>query len=176
MKSDEFIKVAKLGKVVGLNGQFKLHNLSDFPEQFKKNTTFLTDKNETLTIQSFDATRSVVKFIEINDRDSAKKYVNAFLQTTISKTKEQIKLQKDEFFWFDMFECFIVEDNETLGVVVDIERIGNANYLHVKSDERFDRKTHEDLFLIPYIDRYIVSVDMKQKNIFTKDVKYFLEK
>ena len=38
---NELLSVAKLGRVVGLKGALKLHNLSDFKEQFKKGACFL---------------------------------------------------------------------------------------------------------------------------------------
>lgn len=175
-KSDELIEVAKIGKVVGLNGFFKFHNLSDFCEQFKKNTSYITDKNETLTIQEFNKDRNIIKFFGIDDRDNAQKYVNRTLKTTISQTRENIKLKKDEFFWFDVIGCEIIEDDKKLGFVKDIERIGAIDYLHVKSNEEYDRKIYEDSFLIPYINRYIKKTDINNKKIFTQDAKYFLEK
>lgn len=175
-KSEELVEVAKIGKVVGLKGYFKLHNLSDFLEQFKKNATFLTDKDETLTIEDFNKDRSIVKFLGISDATTAQKYVNSVLKTTISKTKESIKLKKDEFFWFDVIGCDIVEDEVVLGKITEIERIGAVDYLHVKSDEAFDKEKFESFFLVPYIDRYVVKVDIEAKKVFTKDAKYFLEK
>mgnify|MGYP000951624045 CR=1 FL=1 len=39
MNSD-IVKVATIGRCVGLKGYLKLHNKSDFPEQFKKGATF----------------------------------------------------------------------------------------------------------------------------------------
>ncbi len=40
MSEKDFVQVAKLGKTVGLKGYVKLHNLSDFSSQFKKDATF----------------------------------------------------------------------------------------------------------------------------------------
>lgn len=176
MKSDELIEVAKLGKVVGLDGYIKLHNLSDFAEQFKKNASFLTNKQETLTIEKFDNARGIVKFVGISDRDTASKYVNTILQTTIQKTKEQIKLNKDEFFWFDIVGSFVIEDDKMLGVVEEIERIGAQDYFKVKTDESYDKNSYLEYFLVPYIDRYVLEVDIENRKIFTKDAKYFLDK
>jgi 16S rRNA processing protein RimM len=175
MKSDEFVEVAKLGRIVGLKGFLKLHNFSDFPEQFKKGVYFLTDENERLEISEFDQERSLVRFVGINNRDAALKLTNKILKTTKEITKNSCKLKKDEFFWFDIVGCKIVENGQILGRVDEIERIGSQDYLHVKTDEKFIINGSQKSFLIPYIDRFVLHVDIVSQEIITQDVVHFLE-
>ncbi|MEA3314682.1 MAG: 16S rRNA processing protein RimM, partial [Campylobacterota bacterium] len=70
------VYVAKLGRTVGLNGQQKLIIDSDFPEQFKKNKKFITDKKQELRIETFNSKNNTVKFIGIDSVDDAKKLTN----------------------------------------------------------------------------------------------------
>jgi 16S rRNA processing protein RimM len=175
MKSDELIKVAKLGRAVGLKGFLKLHNFSDFPKQFKKGARFLTDESESLEISEFDKEKSFVHFVGINDRDAASKLTNKILKTTKEATRNSCKLKKDEFFWFDIIGCKIVENGQVLGEVNEIERIGSQDYLHVRTCEEFVKNGLHSNFLIPYIDKFVLNVDINSKEIITQDAVYFLE-
>ncbi|MDR1460674.1 MAG: ribosome maturation factor RimM [Campylobacteraceae bacterium] len=175
MKSNELVEVAKLGRAVGLKGFLKLHSFSDFPEQFKKGGRFFTDKNESFEILEFDKEKSLVRFVGINDRDAAFKLTNKILKTTKEATRDSCKLGKDEFFWFDIIGCKVVENAQVLGMVGDIERIGSQDYLHVKTDEQFVKDGLQKDFLIPYIDRFVLHVDIGVKEIITQDAVHFLE-
>ena len=167
--------VAQLGKVVGLKGDLKLHNESDFVEQFKIGSIFTTQNSIELKISSFDKSRMIVRFVGYEDRDRAQTLTNSFLFTTLEATKSQCKLKKDEYFWFDIIGCEVVEGGEILGKVVDIERIGVSDYLSVDtSKELVDRGLCES-FLIPYIDRYVESVELESKKIITNFAKELLE-
>ncbi|MFV0481297.1 MAG: ribosome maturation factor RimM [Campylobacteraceae bacterium] len=176
MKSNELIEVAKLGRVVGLKGYLKLHNLGDFPEQFKKGASFSTSKNEKLTIQDYDKNRDLVLFVGLADRENAAKYTNEILCTTKEETRKNCKLKSGEFFWFDVVDCEIIDSGVKLGTVDEIERIAEQNYLHVKTDESFTKDGFMEFFLIPYIDRYVKNTDIKTKQITTVDAIDFLEK
>jgi 16S rRNA processing protein RimM len=176
MNSDELIEVAKLGKAVGLKGFLKLHDLSDFPDQFKKNSKFFIDENKTLEISDFDKTRNIVRFVGINDRDEAFKLTNKILKTTKEDTLKNCKLKKGEFFWFDIIGCKVIENDETLGMVEDIERIGTQDYLSVKSGDDFVKNGFQKSFLIPYIDKYIAQTDVDSRQIITLNAKDLLVK
>ena len=173
MSSSNLLEVSKLGKVVGLRGELKLHLTTDFPEQFVPNKEFILNKNQKLTIESYNESRGLVKFREIHSREEAFKYVNKRLFSTIEETKEDCSLKKDEFFWFDIIGCKIVEDGEILGVVKEIEEMGSSDYLSVDTD--LSLKDLPKNFYIPYIDKYIESVDVSSKTIYTKEAKLILE-
>ena len=94
------IYVAKIGRAVGLKGQQKLIIDSDFPEQFKKNSKFSTDKNQELTIETYNTNNNVVKFVGIDSIESAKKLTNRQLfvsvEDTVSGFKEILEGKHDE--------------------------------------------------------------------------------
>jgi len=168
------LTIATIGKAVGLWGEVKLHLHTDFDSQFKKGATFTTNKNLTLTIQKYDHDRGLVKFLNINTRDDVQKLTNQKLLTTIEKSREDCQLDEDEYFWFDIIGCKVVEDDKTLGVVKDIQRLTTNDYLEVKTSQEF--KEYANTFLIPYIkDVYIKSVDLNNKTIYTKDAFSLLE-
>jgi len=169
--------VAKIGKTVGLKGQLKLHIDTDFPEQFKKNAVFKTNKNQTLTIQIFNPTSQLVKFVEINDVDDAKKYINSQLITTIDETIQNCKLDSNQFFWFDIQDCEIFEDNLKIGIVKEIHRYPIDDYLEIKTSQNLlnDNNKLAKIFLLPYNNNYILNVNIDLKRIDVKNSIDILE-
>lgn len=175
MKSDK-IYVAKLGKAVGLKGHLKLFIDSDFPEQFKNGATFTTNKNIKLKIQEYNSSRELVKFETYDDIDLAKRLTNQMLYISEEETRQNCDLEEDEYFWFDIIKCKIVEGDKTLGKVKDIHRYPLDDYLEIETDEALVSTGLPKTFLIPYIrETYILDVDMDNKTINTKDCFDILE-
>jgi len=169
------LEVAQIGKVVGLKGDLKLHNHSDFPEQFGVGATFYTASGTPLCICAFDSQKFHVRFVGYEERERAKTLTNTFLYTTVEATKEKCTLSKGEYFWFDVVGCSVVEEGALLGQVEEIERIGAQDYFVVKTDDSLREQGHAATFLIPYVDRYVLHVSIDKKEIATKDARDLLE-
>ena len=169
------IYIAKLGKTIGLNGFLKLHIDSDFPEQFKKGATFTTQRDVKLTIESVNLTNKTIKFENINTVEDAKKYINSQLFTSIEQTKQNCNLEDKQYFWFDLQNSKIYENEEFLGTIIDIHRYPSDDYFEVKTNKEFLNDDFKvKTFLIPYNDNYILDVDINNKKITTKNAKDIL--
>lgn len=174
-KKESPIEVAQVGRLVGLRGELKLHIHSDFPEQFKAGKTFTTQKKLKLEIASYNEKRGLVLFRGYESRESAVCLVNSFLLTTMEATLEDCELESDELFWFDIIGCSVKEDELLLGVVSDIERIGDTDYMVIKTDKSLVDKKLSNTFFLPYIDRYVVSANKEEKIVSVKDGLELLE-
>ncbi|CAM4094654.1 ribosome maturation factor RimM [Campylobacter armoricus] len=172
MKND-LVQVAKLGKSVGLKGYVKLHNLSDFYEQFKIGAKFFDNHQKIYTIKAFDKIRSLVLFEGFENVEAAKTLTNIILFQTIEATKETCKLKKDEYFYFDIIGCDVIENEQKLGVVEDILENGAGFLFYIKCDDRL--QTNIKNFYIPYVDKYIQKIDIENKKIFTQSALDILE-
>lgn len=184
-EESNLIAIAKLGKTIGLKGHMKCYPMTDFPEIFIPDITFFAQKNHifqnskeyiTLHLKEFNPIKSLIIFQEIDSLEMAKTLTNAILYTTLQDTKKYCTLKENEFFWFEIMGFKIIEDEETLGYVEDIERIGATDYLVICTDPKLSSaplklKKH---FLIPYIDPYIISTDAKAYHIYTKNAKALL--
>ncbi len=169
------IYVAKLGRAVGLHGDLKIYIDSDFPEQFKKDTRFTTQKNQTLTIESFSPKSETIKFVGINTIDDAKKLTNKLLYTNSENTKQNCKLEKNQYFWFDLIECTLIENNEILGTIVDIQRLPLDDYFVIETSQELQKQNFTKQFLLPYNEQYVQSVDIDNKQIIVTNAKDILE-
>jgi 16S rRNA processing protein RimM len=165
------ISIAKIGKSYGVKGWVKLHLLTDFPEQFKAGKTFEADKI-TLTIENINRKNNTIKFVGFNTPEDAKKLTNRMIYSDKNSSKEDIKLKKDEWFWFDIIGCEVIEDDTILGTIEDINRINDIDYVVVNINENLGYKQKRFLFDFK---RHIVDVNIETKKVFVKDTLPILE-
>ena len=166
--------IAQIGRTIGLWGDLKFHLHTDFPEQFKIGNTYKSNRGD-LTIADINFTRGIVKFRGYESIDSAKKLTNTKLFANEAQTKENCDLKEGQHFWFDVIGCVVKQDDEVLGLVEDIQRMADTDYLSVKTDSSLVEAGMSKNFLLPYIDRYVVKVDTEEKIVYSKDAKDILE-
>lgn len=170
------IYVAKLGKTVGLKGHLRLIIDSDFPEQFKNGASFITNKKLNLTIKEYNKNREIVQFENFEDVDLAKKLTNQELFATVDQTRSNCDLAENEFFWFDLIDCEVYENDLKLGKVKDVHRYPISDYLEITTTSELVEKKLPNTFLLPHLfDTYILDVDVDKKIIKVKDAYAILE-
>ena len=135
--NEALVLVAKLGRTVGVQGFVRLHNLSDFPEQFECGASFFDKNSRVLKIKARNA--QSVLFEGFESLESAKTLVNLELFQSVEKSRVSCKLGDDEFFYFDIIGLEVFENGLLLGVVKDILPAGN-DLLLIKSDESLVKK------------------------------------
>jgi len=172
-KSKRFF-IAQVGKTHGLHGDLKLHLHTDFPEQFKEGYTFQTSSGS-LEILSVNLKRGIISFKGYEGVDYAKKLTNTKIYATLEETKERCHLDEGEYFWFDIEGCSVIEDENTLGIVLEMQRLADVNYMLIETDKALVSKGFPKTFLVPYIERYVLETNLDQKSVFTKDAIEILE-
>ena len=170
------VYVAKLGKSVGLKGHLKLHIDSDFPEQFVKDAVFKTNRNIELKVVEYNKNREMILFENYQDIDLSKKLINQELFSSPEQTRVNCNLKENEFFWFDLIDCDVYENDLKLGSVKDIHRYPISDYLEITTSTSLVEKKLPTTFLLPHLaDKYIVNVDIENKRINTKNAYEILE-
>lgn len=159
--NEALVLVAKLGRTVGVQGFVRLHNLSDFPEQFECGASFFDENSRVLKIKARNA--QSVLFEGFESLESAKTLVNLELFQSVEKSRTSCKLGGDEFFYFDIIGLEVFENGLLLGVVKDILPAGN-DLLLIKSDESLVKKGFASEFYLPYVDFYVKSVELGAKD------------
>ena len=172
--SDDTSLIAQIGRTVGLWGDLKFHIHTDFPEQFKVGQTYKTNRGD-LTISDINENRGTIRFQGYESIDSAKKLTNVKIFADIAQTKENCDLDEGQHCWFDIIGCVVEDEGLVIGTIEDIQRMGDTDYLVIKTDESFVKEGLSKTFLLPYIDRYVVKADVESKLVYTKDAKDILE-
>jgi 16S rRNA processing protein RimM len=173
MSKDDSL-IAQIGRTIGLWGDLKFHLHTDFPEQFKVGNTYKSNRGD-LTIADINFTRGIIRFTGYESIDSAKKLTNTKLFANEEQTKENCELGERQHFWFDVIGCSVKQGDEILGEVTDIQRMADTDYLVIKTDDALVNAELSKGFLLPYINRYVLTVDTKEKIVYTKDAKDILE-
>ena len=172
------LSIARIGKTVGLRGDLRLNLLSDFPEQFRKGATFMSDRGD-ITVSSYNAKRGTIRFKGIDNIDDAKRLTNAYLYTTKEASEEVCKLNEGEYFWYQIIGLEVDDvngnDKTILGKVEEIERLAGTDYLIVKTDLALVEDGFAKSFLVPYVQQYIDRVDLQEGKVFTTGAKAILE-
>jgi 16S rRNA processing protein RimM len=172
--SNEASLIAQIGRTIGLWGDLKFHLHTDFPEQFKVGNTYKSNRGD-LTIADINFTRGIIKFKGYESIDSAKKLTNVKIFADEAQTRENCDLKEGQHFWFDIIGCTVKQGDEVLGEVTDIQRMADTDYLVIKTDEALVEEDFSKSFLLPYIDRYVLTVGLEEKIVYTKDAKDILE-
>lgn len=159
--NEALVLVAKLGRTVGVQGFVRLHNLSDFPEQFECGASFFDKNSRVLKIKARNA--QSVLFEGFESLECAKTLVNLELFQSVEKSRASCKLNEGEFFYFDIIGLEVFENGLLLGVVKDILPAGN-DLLLIKSDESLVKKGFASEFYLPYVDFYVKSVELGAKD------------
>ena len=162
---EQLLHIATIGKTVGIHGDMKFHDKSDFPEQFFDGASFFTNLKKDITLRDVNLERGLVKIDGIHTIEDAKKFTNAKLFTTREETRKNCHLDDGEYFWFDLDDCEVFEDGVLLGIVDEVERIAITNYLNVKTDDKLVEDGKAKMFLIPFQEPFKVSVDIEKKVI-----------
>ena len=172
---EQLLHIATIGKTVGIKGDMKFHIKCDFPEQFKRNSSFLINKKEKITLTDVDLDRGLVKINNLMYPEDCKKFTNAKLFTTYEQTRKDCHLEEGENFWFDIENCEVYEDNVLLGRVDEVERLTASDYLSIKTDDALVEKGFAKSFLVPYISPFKVSIDIDKKIIILNGAMDILE-
>jgi 16S rRNA processing protein RimM len=162
--SDDTSLIAQIGRTIGLWGDLKFHI----------HKTYKTNRGD-LTIAEMNMKRGIIRFQGYESIDSAKKLTNVKIFADISQTKENCDLGEGQHFWFDIIGCTVEDEGLVIGTIEDIQRMGDTDYLVIKTDESFVKEGLSKTFLLPYIDRYVVKADVEAKLVYTKDAKDILE-
>ncbi len=173
MSNDDSL-IAQIGRTIGLWGDLKFHLHTDFPEQFKVGNTYKSNRGD-LTIADINFTRGIIRFTGYESIDSAKKLTNTKLFANEAQTKENCDLNEGQHFWFDIIGCVLKQGDEVLGMIEDIQRMADTDYLSIKTDTVLVEAGLSKNFLLPYIERYIIKADTEEKIVYTKDAKDILE-
>ncbi len=171
---DDKALIAQIGKTIGLWGDLKLHIHTDFPEQFQVGNSYSTNRGE-LVIKEINLVRKMVSFVGYDGIDFAKKLTNTKIFADEIQTKKSCNLKEGQHFWFDIVGSVVMQDDTSLGKVLEVQRLGDTDYLYISTDIVLVNSGLPKSFLVPYIDRYIIKADTNSKIILTKDAKDILE-
>ncbi len=166
--------IAQIGRTIGLWGDLKFHLHTDFPKQFQVGKTYKSSRGE-LTISDINEIRGTIRFVGYESIDAAKRLTNIKIYADEEQTRINCDLQEGQYFWFDMIGCKVQQDDYVLGQITEIQRMADTDYLMIETEKVLMQSGLAKSFLVPYINHYILNVDIEGKTVYVKDAKAILE-
>lgn len=155
------ITIGVVQKPFGIKGELKIKPMTDFvDERFKVGNvvTLLLDQKELkYEIESVRNHQGslLVKFKEVQSLNDVEHFHQARIQI---ERNELHDLQEDEYYFIDLVGCDVYVNQDKLGNVTEVLDMPAHPVLRV---ERMDM----DDVLIPFIETFIESVDLKTQRI-----------
>ena len=164
------MEYVKLGTIIGsfsLDGTLKVMSTTDFAmERYQEgNTIYLLNKDKEyipLTVVSFRMNGKIdfVKVSEITTKEEAESYKGCDLLID----KEEATLPKGFYHFADLEGCkVLLEDKSEIGTVKKVEEYPAQATLRVKGKDKE--------ILIPFVDAFIIKVDIKKKEIIVRVIE-----
>lgn len=163
----ETIKIGAIVNTHGLKGDLKVKSFSEFNDiRFQSGNVVYIEYHGQMIEMEIDSFKEhkgmvLVSFKGQKDINLVEKYKGC---TLYIKKEDLHDLEEDEVYYFDLMDCQVFdEDNHLLGKVEDIIETGANAVLRVNKK-----------ILIPYVNDFIVDVDIENKKIIVHVMKGLL--
>jgi len=167
-------KYCSIGTIVGthaLKGEVKISSTTDFREErYKKGSRlFINKDNEMIEVKvqnhRFHKGNDLVLFENYNDINKVLPFVNC--EVFVHEDDLQ-PLAENEYYYHELFDCEVYYQDEYIGIVTDIVNYGASDILVVK-------KPNDKEVMIPFVNDFIIDVDIKNKRIQIEVIEGLLE-
>ena len=168
----EKIKIAKIVNVVGIKGEVKLYNYSDYKERFEELDELilsLKGKERTVRIEKvrYQGEMVILKLQGISDRNTAESLKNADVFITEADLRE---LPEDTYYLRDLIGMKVVDEGTygEIGVLKDVLQ-NTAQDIYVVS------RPGGSQVLIPAVKDFIKKIDTEAGVITTSRIPGFID-
>ncbi len=153
--------IAKLRKVFGLRGEFKIDSYSRTAEEFETVDDIVMGMTEHSTIPckiesvKMRGEEICVKLVGIDDKTAADMLRGQFLFVEESKRK---KLSDKQFFIDELIGCSVVDERgKVLGLLSSVETSPAHNVYNVRTSAGY--------VMLPAVPEFIVHIEIEKKKI-----------
>lgn len=153
------VNIGKIINTHGIRGELKIYPTSDNADErfMPGETVYLTfnKKEVSFEIESVRVHKGVllVVFKDHHDINLVEKYKGCILYVEADHEEDE-----DDFYYFELIGCKVFENDQLIGEVTEILETQAHEILRVKRENNAD-------VLIPYVDEFIMDVDVDEKVI-----------
>lgn len=167
-KMKEYLVIGKIIKVVGLKGELRVFPSTDFSfDRFKKNQlVYIGEDKKEYKIKTARNVENlpIISFENYQDINLIEELKNQIIYIE----KNTNKLPKDTYYFSDLIDCEVVDENNNyIGKVNKVEDYPAQRTLRVKTAQKKD-------ILIPFVNAFIINVDINNKKIIVKLIEGML--
>lgn len=165
------IEIGKIINTHGIKGELKIISSTDFEEErfAVGNSVNIQFGKELIPMEVASFRRHkgclLVAFKDLMNINFVEKYKGCVISVDSDELQE---LDEDEVYFYQLVDCKVIdEENNELGSVVEIIETAAYDILRIRNDEGKE-------VLIPYVDAFIVDVDVDEKVIIVHLIEGFV--
>lgn len=157
---NNYICVGKIINTFGIKGELKIVSDFEYKERiFKRNfPIFIGEDKEKEIVNNYRIHKNydLIVFNNYTNINEVLKYKG----NRIYINRDDLKLNDKEYLLSDLIGFEVIDNDKTIGVVIDYEKSVNNVLIKVKND---------NTFYIPLYSSYITNIDIKLKKIITNN-------
>lgn len=154
----KYITIAKILNTHGIKGELKVDVYTDFiKERFMEGSKlYIGDEHIEVVIKSYRIHNGFMLLLlkDLEDINLVLKFKNEI----IYKSSDDIQNSEDGYFFRDLKNLDVYVDNMLVGKTMYCEKGTSSDYLRIKNLEGKE-------VLVPFLDVFIKSVDLKNKRV-----------
>lgn len=161
----KYLEVGKIVTTHGIKGEVKVKVVTDDISRFDKgNVLYVGDKHEKIVVDNYRVQKDMIllSFNDIKDINLVLKYVGLTIYVDLDEVR-----QDDEIYYDDLIDCEVFVNGKKVGIVVDVMEVPQGSILRIE-------KENGKLALVPYVDEFIVDVDIDNKKIIVDPIEGLL--
>lgn len=163
----EKYKIGKIVNAVGLKGEVKVYNYSDYKERFAEiDTIFVEEKKYNIKGTRYMKDLAILKFEGVDDRNQAENLKGKDLFITEEMLRQ---LPEDTYYIKDLIGLDVVGiDEEYIGTLTDVIQNTGQDLYEIELENK-----HK--ILIPAVEEFVIDINMSDKKIIVKIIEGLLE-
>ena len=171
----DFLRIAVITGVHGLDGRVKIYLITDVKERFRKgNMIFIRHENgfkeyRVLEFKEQKGRICLLRLDGIHNRSQAETLKG--LEILIQKsTAEETRgyLEENEFYFFDIIGCKVYINDDEFGIVEDIMEAGSGEILIISGEEG---KKH----MVPFVKAMVNTARVRERRIDINPIEGLLD-
>lgn len=163
----ENYKIGKIVNAVGLKGEVRVYNYSDYKERFSEiKTVFVEDKQYTIQNARYMKDVAVLKLEGVDDRNGAEALKNKDLYITEDMLRV---LPEDTYYIKDLVGLNVFDDQgDHLGILSDVYQNSAQDLYEIQLENK-------KKILLPAVEEFILDINMKERTMKVKLIDGLLD-
>ena len=177
--------IGVIGKPRGIKGQVYVRLFTDYPNTFKCGDMIYLDEDcvRGIVIENVielnNKSRTAFKFSNYSSRNEAEKLRDCLL---FRREKDEPEIGEDNYWVDDIVDCLVYSpDKSLIGKVKNVENFPSNDSLAVELENKYTNikstdksKNNPSIIIIPMIEDFIQSIDIKNKKIILKKIPEYI--
>lgn len=153
----ERYKIGKIVNAVGLKGEVKVYNYSDYKERFEEiETVFIEEEKYTIISTRYMKDVAILKLEGVENRNAAE----ALKEKDLYITEEMLRtLPEDTYYIKDLIGIKVTNSNgEYVGVLCDVLKNSAQDLYEIELENK-------KKFLLPAVEEFVLNINMKERTM-----------